>query len=85
MNYFERIINKTFDYRGSASYIFNNREGLQANNRKVPTPTEVFKESNIGNPESVDKLYGAASDPIGAGAAIPARARDANYVDEHSE
>lgn len=85
VNYFERIINKTFDYRGSASYIFNNKEGLLANNKKVPTPREVLKESNIGNPESVDKLYGATSDPIGAGSTIPARRRPANYVDGHSE
>ena len=61
---FERIINKTFDYTGSASYNLKRMNLEKENMRELPSANEIRKESELGNVSRHPKgIFGARTDP----------------------
>ena len=61
---FERIINKTFDYTGSASYNLKRINMTEEYMHEMPSVSEFRKESELGNVgRHPTGLFGSRTDP----------------------
>jgi hypothetical protein len=61
---FEKIINKTFDYTGSASYNLKRMNAQNETTPQMPSVSEIYSESALGNVGTdIAGVFGARTDP----------------------